>query len=152
MAELKTTPRSSTPAQRKRLVLAAKRRGICVDVLRGHVGGSISALSSARCSELIEQLTGDPLPNPPGKKPSAYKGRPADGVTRLITDDQCDQIMRLAREYFDGSEPAARAWLDKNFKVTDPRGLATSVRGADAIYTLKLMVNRKCAASERSIL
>ena len=142
MASLNAKPGSSSKRQHQTMVITAARKGIALNDLRSMVGGSLRALSSAQASDWIKRISGQTLPHPPGQKPSPRKGRSAPGVTRMISEDQCEQIMRLAREYFDDDDDAARAWLLKHFKVHEPRELATAVRGAKVIVALKTMANR----------
>ncbi len=142
MAKLKTQSKTCTANQRKRIVLAGKPHGYSVDDLRDMAGGKLHDLSSQQASDLIKKLSGDDLPNPPGKKPG-YKGKPNSGNLRLISSDQEEQIVRLMNEYFDYDRAASGAWLEKNFKVKEVRLLATAKRGGEVIYALKTMINRK---------
>lgn len=135
-------PATSTPAQRQRLVIAAKRKGLALDDLRVIAGGSLRALSAAAASSLITQLTGESLPNPPGRKPPVYPRRKQEGVVRMISDDLIDQIARLSVEYL-GSKEAGEFWLQKNFGVTDPWHLQTAERAGRVVWVLKQMHERK---------
>jgi len=147
MVQLRNYSGSSTKAQHTALVASAAKKGMSVDDVRTLVGGSIRKLSAKACSEWIQRISGDGLPNPPGSKPGAqrseYQGRAAPGVTRIISEAQCDQIMRLAVSYFEGSEEAATAWLKKNFDVSSPRELGTAQRGGEVIAVLKRMHVRR---------
>ena len=147
MAKLSDNPGSSTKAQRSRLVVVARQRGIDLSELRDLVGGSVSALSSADCSAWITKLSGQDLPHPPGQAPRR-KGRPAPGTVRMITQDHVDQISRLMGEYFgwgtNGPHVSAFHWLRKDFKEvkTDIRDLATAQRAGEVIRVLKSMLAR----------
>ncbi|MEK6798001.1 MAG: hypothetical protein AABZ12_03470 [Planctomycetota bacterium] len=141
---LNVKPGSSTAKQHSSLVCAALRHGVDVHELRRMVGGSIRQLSARQCSDWIKRFSGRDLPHPPGKKPSLYAGRRATpGVSRMITDDQCAQISRLALDYFHNHGAAAREWLRKNFGVLDPRDLLTAKRGGEVIVVLKGMIQRR---------
>jgi len=143
MTTLRTTPGSSTPKQRQRLVILGRRKGLDLNEIRKTVGGSIKQLSAKGASEWIVRFGGGTLPNPPGKKPSVYKGKkPKPGVTRMITEDQIDQIKRLLFECFDGQSLRACEWLKKNFKVDLPVELATAKRAGEVIRVLKEMSSR----------
>ncbi len=146
MTSLNAKPNSSTKRQHQVLVTAGRRKGFDLAEIRRMVGGSLCGLSAAEASKWIEQFTGRPLSNPPGCKPPPYKGKPTPGITRMISDDQCQQIVRLATCYFDGDEGAARAWLQKNFGGADPRKVqpaATAKRGGEIIAVLKGMIKRR---------
>lgn len=142
---------SSTTAQRRALMLAARRHGLSVEQVRDLAACRLHQLSARTASELIARLTGKDLPHPPGAAPKkrAYRGAPR-GV-RIITDDHVQQIHRLMMEYFYSDELRAAAWLEKTFKVTDPQKLATARRAGQAIRTLRTMLARsegKMANSE----
>ena len=143
MATLNPKPGSSSKAQHRTLILAARSQGIDTSELRSLVGGSIRKLSVATCSDWIKRFGGGDLANPPGQKPGPYTGKRSAGNVRMISADQIDQITRLAREYFDGQDPADSDWLLKNFKVADPRQLATAKRAGEVIAVLKGMHQRK---------
>lgn len=143
MAELNTRPGSSTAKQHQTLVVAARRRGLELPEIRRTVGGSIRKLSSAEASDWIKRFSGSDLPNPPGRKPSAYAAKKTTGAVRMITVDQVDQIERLMLEYFDYDRPLTQAWLRKNFKVDTVRDLATAQRGGQVIVVLKKMHARR---------
>lgn len=145
VAKLKTKPRSSTAKQRQRVVTSGLKRGFELSEIRKMVGGSISKLSSVEASDWIEKFSGEKLPNPPGEKPKPYKGKPNPGVTRMISTDQCEQIIRLLNDCFEGKSDAAYAWLKNNFKVDDPRELLTAMKGGQVIAVLKSMITRKQA-------
>jgi hypothetical protein len=117
MAQLKTQPNTSTVAQRRKLVLAAKRIGLALDDIYAMVDGrKLHNLSSAETSALITRLSGDGLHHPPGKAPRPYHGRRERGVTRIITLAQIEQITRLALLYFGGNAAAVAAWMLKDWK------------------------------------
>ena len=143
MASLNPKPGSSTKRQRQTLMIAARRLGFSLDDVYGMICYPLRNLSAAEASNWIKRLSGKDLPNPPGQKPSVYKGRARPGTIRLITDDQADQIERLMLEYFDYDRPAAFAWLTKNFKVETVRELGTAKRAAEVIAALKAMHNRR---------
>lgn len=143
MARLKTQSKTCTANQRKRIVLAGKLHGYSVDDLRDMAGGKLHDLSSQQASDLIKKLSGDDLPNPPGQKPSTYKGKAKPGTTRMITADQVEQIINQMGTYFKGDMDAAYKWFKKTYKVDDVRSLATAKRGGEVIYALKTMINRK---------
>ena len=150
MAQLNTKPFSSSKKAHTLLVVTGRKKGLDLAEIRRMVGGSVRRLSAKACSDWITRLTGKGLPNPPGEKPKAYKGRPAPGVTRMISDDQVEQIARLAADYFsdpsrarEEADKAAKDWLRKNFKVGGPRDLGTAKRGGEVIAVLKGMLARK---------
>jgi hypothetical protein len=164
MPQLRQQPGTSTPRQRSKLVVAAKRRGISLDELRAAVGGSVRALSSQQASDLIKQYTGRDLPNPPGQKPRPCdRKRRTTGTTRMIDNDQVDQIERLLGEYFPDLD-AGLLWLSGNFKTPRIaavdrddvqyaiRRLATAKRAGEVIRALKLMLERRvgCAHQNRA--
>ena len=64
-----------------------------------------------------------------------------------VDSDQVEQITRLILVYFDGHEDRAVAWLNKNFKVTEPAKLQTAARGGNVIAVLKRMHARKGATT-----
>ena len=153
---LNTKPGSSTKHQRSTLVIEGKRHGFSLAEIRQMVGGSVSALSAAQCSEWIKCFSGRDLPNPPGKKPRPCdRKRESTGATRMITPDQVEQIGRLGSEYFYDNRPKFLAWLSKNFKVsltdcvspddfTDRiRALATTKCACEVIVVLKRMLARR---------
>lgn len=142
MASLNRQPGSSTAAQRSRLVVCAKRKGIELNELRAMVGGSVSRLSALQASEWISKISGQGLPNPPGQAPRT-RWRTQEGVTRMITAEHIEQIDRLLSIVFDGSIEAGVAWLRKYFGVSDPRLLATAARAGEVIRVLKDMSVRK---------
>lgn len=142
MASLNTQPGSSSKAQRSVLVIEAKRRGIDLDELRRMVGGSVSALSAAKASEWIRQISGRPLPNRPGQAPRTT-ARAREGIVRMVTPELVDQIERIGVSYFDGSEDAYRAWLRKYHGVDHPRMLATARKAAQIATALKQMHTRR---------
>jgi hypothetical protein len=155
MAELNSKPGSSTAKQHQALAIAGKGRGLSLAEIRKAVGGSLRKLSAAEASRWIEHFSGQGLPNPPGQKPSAYKGkRPAPGTVRMMTEDQIDQIMRLGVDYF-AEVHLLIAWLVKDFKVPDlaargarghraiVRQLGTAKRAGQVIRVLKLMIARR---------
>ncbi|HUX00685.1 MAG TPA: hypothetical protein VMY35_06865, partial [Phycisphaerae bacterium] len=118
MPELSTKPGSSTARQHSALVVAGKRHGLSLAEVRHAVGGSIKQLSAAKASDWITHFSGRPLPNPPGQKPSPYKGKPpARGTVRMIAPDHVEQIQRLGEEYFapDVDGAGLVKWLRKNF-------------------------------------
>ena len=145
MATLNPKPGSSSKAQHRTLILAARSQGIDTSELRSLVGGSIRKLSVATCSDWIKRFGGGDLANPPGQKPGAYAGKKRTGTVRLISADQIDQITRLALEYFDAKPGFAVDWLFKNFKVTEVRQLATAQRAGEVIAVLKQMHARRKA-------
>lgn len=161
---LSDLPRSSTKRQHQVLVLAGEKRGMDLAEVRRLVGGSLTALSAAKASAWIQQLTGRGLPNPPGQKPSPYprrRHRPlprgerrdrggsvqeGSRVLRLITADHIEQIGRLMLRYFDNNVAAASAWFEKNWKCQEPAQLGTIERAGEVIRVLKDMVKRKGSA------
>jgi hypothetical protein len=162
--QLNTKAGSSTPKQHQALALAGKRLGFDLadirQIVTGKHNGSIRALSAAEASQWIEQLTGQTLPNPPGKKPRPYQGKRAEpGTIRMIADDHVDQIIRLGLRYF-GDAPPFHAWLTKCFKVPfvalhQPedtrfvvRRLGTAKRGRDVIQVLKTMIARRASDNQ----
>lgn len=142
MATLKTKPGSSTAKQRKAIAIEGKRRGMTIDRLREMAGCRLHELSSKDASALITRLTDRGLPNPPGKKPKAYPRKKKTDATRMITQDQCDQIKRLALDYFGENAPAL-AWLKLNFNADIVRDLATAKRAGEVIAVLKGMHERR---------
>lgn len=143
MASLNTKPGSSTAKQRTTLVIVGKRTGLELNEIRKAVGGSISKLSAAQASEWIKHYSGSDLANPPGKKPGTYKRRSKSSATRIISNDQVEQIDRLSIDYFSGNTEAAGQWLEKNFDVITARQLATAERGGQVIAVLKTMHARR---------
>jgi hypothetical protein len=151
MTGLSTKPRSSTKKQHRTLVPTGRRCGLDLAEVRRLAGGSITELSAHQASVLISRLTGRDLPNPPGRKPKAYQGKPAPGATRMITADHVAQIKRLGWEYFK-SYTAFALWLERDFKLKPYSGdtiestitqLATAQRAGEVIRTLKQMLERK---------
>lgn len=142
MPSLNTKPGSSSKRQHQVLVMAGRRQGFDLAEIRKTVGGSIRRLSAAECSTWIEHFSGNGLPNPPGQKPSPYKGKRRTDATRIITNDQVEQIDRLGREFFD-EHRAFCTWLAKDFKVDDVRQLATAWRAGQVIRVLKDMLARR---------
>ena len=156
MAQLNPKPGSSTKRQRYRLHQLKRDLGFTDDELHVIIGAaSTTHLSAAQASEWITHFTGRGLPNPPGQKPSSYKGKRATpGVTRMITDDQVDQIVRLGVEYF-GEVHLLISWLVKDFKLpaVEARGarghravvrhLGTARRAGEVVRVLKLMIARR---------
>ncbi len=140
MASLKTNPGSSTALQRKTIMIAARRRGLSVDQVRDMAGSRLHDLSSAGASDMIKRLSGKDPANPPGKKPSAYKGKPKG--LRMRTDDQVQQIARLGSQCFD-DEAAFERWLFNNFGFPTPSQIETSKRAGEIIRVLKNMLKRK---------
>ncbi|MGB2984768.1 MAG: hypothetical protein WBE26_02705 [Phycisphaerae bacterium] len=108
MTTLNPNPNSCSKRQVQTLVLEARKHGFTLEDVHQMVGGAITRLSAAEASDWIKRFSGKDLPNPPGQKPSAYKGKPQPGVTRKITADHIDQIERLMLEYFDYDRPRAR--------------------------------------------
>ncbi len=143
MASLRTAIGTSTPCQRKMLVLTARKQGISLDQLRDYVGGSLRQLSAKEASDWINRLGGGELPHQPGRKPAPYAGRRrrTDAV-RMICDDHVEQIERLMDEYFD-SQGQSTAWLQKNFDANKPRDLLTAIRAGHVIRVLKDMLARQ---------
>jgi len=137
---LDTRRATITSGQQRRLFVIARDRGMDLDQLREAIGGSISRLSAAQASEHIERLSGEPLPNPPGQAPKR-KAAPAEGVTRMITPEHIEQIERLLKEAF-ANRDAGMAWLSKDFKVDQIRGLATAERAGQVIRVLKEITAR----------
>ena len=151
--ELSTKPGSSTAKQRSTLVVAGKRRGLSLAEIRKMVGGSIKQLSAAKASDWITHYTGRELPNPPGQKPSPYKGKPpARGTVRMIAPDHVEQIQRLGEEYFapDVDGAGLVKWLRKNFKVDSVHELGTAERAGEVIAVLKQMLTRRQATTGES--
>ena len=152
---LNPRPGSSTKLQHQTLVIAGKRRGFTLAEIRQAVGGSITRLSAAECSNWITHYSGKGLANPPGEKPSVYAGKRAGGATRIITADQIDQIIRLGLDYF-GFRGRFAIWLRKTFQEIPViealdrddldymiRALSTAQRAAEVIVVLKQMNARK---------
>ena len=151
MARLRTTPESSTKEQRCKLHQLKRRLRMTDEQLHDAIGAeSTTALSAAAASECITRLGGGALPNPPGKKPSVYKGRAKPGVVRMISSDQVDQIERLIREYFNYDQEQSAVWFRSTFKCATIRELGTAKRGAVAISTLKGMHTRRAKQQEVS--
>jgi len=144
MVVLRDTPGSSTAKQRQMLHRLKRRHGMTDDDLHEAIGAASTTLLSARqASEAIERLSGRGLPNPPGCKPGSYASRrKPPGVTRLITADHVEQIMRMGLDCF-GDRDIFLAWLSKDFKVGDPHQLGTAKRAAELIRVLKLMLSRR---------
>jgi hypothetical protein len=61
----------------------------------------------------------------------------------MIAPDHVEQIERLMREYFEGDNEAAVAWLTTNFKVSKARDLLTAQRAGQVIRVLKDMHDRR---------
>ncbi len=148
MAELNPKPNSSTKLQHQRLAIVASRQGFDIHQARKLVGGSVCKLSAAECSKWIKHFSGQDLPNPPGRKPRAYKGKPTPGTTRMIKPDQIQQIDRLGYNYF-GRDDLYYSWLYKNFNVRDPYDLATAKRAGQVIRVLKQMLARRVQKRDR---
>jgi len=142
-AVLRTFPGTSSAAQRKKLAIAAKRKGIEIYELRGLVGCHLHDLSSAAASDWITRLSGDDLPNPPGGKPWPYARRKTRDTVRMVTADHMEQIGRLMLRYFENNTAAAVAWFRKNWKCDEPRELGTTERAGEVIAVLKKMLQRK---------
>lgn len=139
---LNTKPGSSSKRQHQVLVIAGLRAGFdLVADIRSLVGGSIRKLSVAECSDWIKHFSGVDLANPPGQKPKRKKGR--EGVTRMITPDQVQQIRRMSLAYFEGNKRRTSDWLIKNFQAERIEHLATAHRAGQVIMTLKTMAKRK---------
>ena len=147
MAQLKTAPGSSTRKQRMILHQLKRRHGWSDDDLHEALGtDSTTHLSAAQASACIERISGMPLPNPPGQKPSPYARKKATGATRMIAQDHEEQIDRLLVEHF-GDPDAGSAWLEKNFDAKRPRDLLTAIRAGQVIHVLKDMIARREDAS-----
>ena len=142
-AVLRTFPGTSSAAQRKKLAIAAKRKGIEIYELRGLVGCHLHDLSAAAASDWITRLSGDDLPNPPGGKPRPYARRKSRDTVRMVTADHMEQIGRLMLRYFENNQAAASAWFRKNWKVDSPRDLLSTKDAGDVIRVLKDMLLRK---------
>jgi len=142
-ASLHTASGTCSAAQRKRLVIVARRAGFSVDSLRDHVGGKLHDLSSAEASSWITRLGGGDLDHPPGTAPRRKTERKKPGVIRMITPAQCEQITRLGAACFGAPEEAFSTWLKKNFKVSDAHALGTARRGGEVIAVLKRIQSRK---------
>lgn len=140
MAQLNTTPRSSSKQQHQKLVIVGTNKGFELAEVRRMVGGSITALSALECSNWIKHFGGGDLANPPGQKPRPYRRKRTDSV-RVIHTDHVEQINRLGLEYFH-DEGKFHNWLEKNFKVRDPDALAIATRAGEVIRALKLMHRR----------
>ena len=144
MAKLRTQPGSSTPKQRCRLHQLKRRHGWSDDQLHDAIGAeSTTLLSAGQASSCIRRLGGGKLPNPPGQKPSPFKGkRKQTDATRMIMPDHTEQIERLLGEYF-GDQTAGLAWLNKDFDAPTPRDLLTAKRAGQVIHVLKEMIQRR---------
>jgi len=140
---LRSTPNSSTAKQHQTLVIAASKKGLDLHELRKMVGGSLRRLSAKECSDWIERLSGDALPNPPGGKPWPYPRRKARDTFRMVTADHIEQIGRLMLRYFENNQAAAIAWFRKNWKVDSPSDLLSTKDAGEVIRVLKEMVERK---------
>jgi len=142
-AALKAGAGTSTPAQRRKIVVLGKRKGLSIEAIRDLAGGKLHDLSSADASALIERLGGGELPYEPGTKPAPYAGRPkTSDAVRVIAQGHVDQIAALPVKYF-GNLDAEHAWLKKNFQAGEPRELLTAKRAGQVIGVLKQMVKRK---------
>lgn len=150
-AALRTRPGTSTPDQRRKIVVLGKRKGLDLAAIRDLAGGRLHDLSSADASALIVRLGGGALPNPPGKKPAPYAGnRKTNDAVRMIAPGHVDQIERLLVEYF-GSLDAGRAWLRKDFRANEPRELLTAQRAGQVIGVLKRMIERRANESPSAL-
>ena len=136
-----TAPNSSTTAQRKLLVSLGRQHGLDVDGVRDLAGGKLHDLSSSAADALIKRLSDRDLPLPEDAVP-ACRPRVAEGVTRMISPEQGEQIERLMAEYFKTSQDSF-AWLKRMFKVDRVRDLATAKRASQVIVVLKGMINRR---------
>ncbi|HUU83513.1 MAG TPA: hypothetical protein VM243_08420 [Phycisphaerae bacterium] len=157
LSRLDASPRSISRPQRERLFGLAKRRGMTIDALRAAVGGSISQLSKREASEAISRLGGKPLTHEPGHPPAPPHRRSERGVTRMIANDQVEQIMHGGLTYFGGDVGRFSGWLAKDFDcggAIEPgedlagvdrrlcaqiRTLATAQRGGQVIHVLRTM-------------
>lgn len=132
-----------TPAQIRALHAVMRGKGLDCDEVKALRGiASLKDLSRAQASDLIKELGGGALPNPPGgKSPARRRGKP--GVTRMIAPDMIKQIDRMMAEYFDNDWEKGYAWLKKNFKVDGIHKLATAARAGQVIAVLKEMLERR---------
>jgi hypothetical protein len=154
---LSSAPATGTAAQRRRIVLEGRRRGLDLDELRDLAGGRLRAISCRAASALIRRLTGSDLPHAPGCKPRSYHRRRTSHSTRIILLDHVEQIERLLAECFPAigngrstiANPGA-AWLLKTFKVSAPADLLTAERAGEVIAVLKRMLARRVAGSATS--
>lgn len=150
MASLRSAPGTSTPKQRQRIGIDARRLGFDLAEVRDwfHVE-SLKDLSSAQASECIQRLGGGDLPRLPGtgSRPSA---RAARGSTRIITREQIAEIKRLLNDYFNDGLDVVRkksAWLRKVYGVEQVRDIGTSQAANRCIWALRRMINDRAAAT-----
>lgn len=135
-----TAPQTCSTAQRKLLVSLGRQKGLDVDGVRELAGGRLHDLSSAEADALIKKLSDRDLPLP-DERP-ARRPRVAEGVTRMITPQQIEQIERQMAGYFKTSQESF-AWLKRMFKVDRVRDLSTAERASQVIVVLKGMIERR---------
>lgn len=136
---LDTRQATSTPQQRKRIVLLGNSQSLTVDDLRDMTPlGSLRELSKQEASDLIERLGGGRMQT---ARQSPYPRRQSTDATRMITREHVTIITEMMERKFGDSEHAL-AWLKRNFKVDTVRDLGTAERAGEVVAVLKEMLDR----------
>lgn len=139
---------TSTPNQRRAIILAGRRLGMDVDALRAvTTGGSLTALSFEEASSLLDRLNnGRERPTEPVRRKIARRSAP--GVLKMITARQREVIAS-----YQGRLEWTDARLDEFMRRTFGLTMATLARRHDAsraITVLRKLVEhhaQKVAAS-----
>jgi len=134
---------TSTPNQRRAIVMAGRRLGMDVDALRAVTSkGSITALSFEEAATLLDRLnTGRERPTEPVRRETARRSAP--GILKMITARQREVIAS-----YQGRLGWTDARLDEFMRRTFGLTMATLARRYDAsraITVLRKLVDHHAA-------
>lgn len=132
---------TSTPAQRRAIVLAGRRHGLDVDDLRGlTTRGSLRALSFEEASDLLDRLNnGRARRTEPARRPRSRRADP--GVVRIITERQ-RAVIASYRDRLEWSDEHLDGFLKRTFGLT-MRTLARRHDASRVITVLRRVVDDK---------
>jgi hypothetical protein len=142
MAVKPTINGSSTPAQRRAIVLAGQRLGMGVDELRSLTRtGSLRALSFEQAGELLDRLnSGRQRPTTAAAGPSRSR-RAARGVLRIITDRQ-REVIASYQDRLGWSDERLHEFLQRTFGLS-ALTLANRQDASRAITILRRIVDHQ---------
>lgn len=147
MATKQAITGSSTPDQRRAIVLAGQRLGMDVDELRSLTpAGSLRALSFEQASALLDRLNEGRRPEPVAAERKPRPRRPSPGVIRIISDRQ-REVIASYRDRLGWTDEHFGKFLQKTFGLT----IATLVRRNDAsrvITVLRRIVDHKVSKGQ----